>query len=241
MMTEIQLLGSLGERFGAKHRLDLTCPSVGEAVRALTAICPGFRAWILAHARPGFHVFAGDRALDESELRDPTGKQRIIIQPVLAGAKADWVKVVLGGLLIAAGVTAMVLTGGAASGAAIELGATALDIVNGVATAAIGYGLNLGITGISNMLASHATPAQTDSKNSPAVFSGPVNTTGVGVPVPVLYGELEIGSHIISADVSDYSVTATAPDGDTQLPNPGPGTWIRGPRSFDPDSYFGGV
>lgn len=234
MITEIQLLGPLGERFGATHKLDLSCPSVGEAVRALTAICPGFRAWLIEHSHPGFHVWAGDRDLDTSELKDPTGKRTIIIQPVLAGAKADWVKVVLGVGLAAAGIVGSVLTGGA--GVPFLIGA--LHVASGIVAT---VGLSMAVTGVSGLLASHPPPAQTDSKNSPAVFSGPVNTTGIGGPVPVLYGELEIGSHIISADVSDYSVTATAPDGDTQPPNPGPGTWIRGPRSFDPDSYFGGT
>lgn len=50
------------------------------------------------------------------------------------------------------------------------------------------------------------SPRGLSTKDSPQnqasyVFNGPVNTTAQGGPVPVLYGELEIGSAVASAGI----------------------------------------
>lgn len=217
MLTTITLGGHLGRRFGTEFRLDLDVPSPGEAVRALSAICKGFREHILKHGKRGYHVFVGRKSVrEEDELVLPSGATSIHIMPALAGAKSGWLGVVLGGLLIAAGAIVGAFYGWTGVGGA-------------VGHALVGLGLSMGFSGISTLLSGQPPAAQkekADGKNY--VFSGPVNTTGVGNAVPVVYGKLEVGSQVIFASVNIRPIAPKDPwPNDDPTPNPGPGRWHR--------------
>lgn len=210
MLTSITLGGFLGERFGREWNLDLDLPSPAEAVRALSAVCKGFRAFVLEHELPGYHVIIGEREdVAAEDLRKPTGRQTITIMPVLAGAKSDWVNIIIGGVLIAGGVAITIATAGAGVGAGISL-LHAGGLLLG------SYGVAMAVGGISRLLAGAPPPAATQKEtNDPNyVFAGPVNTTGVGQAVPILYGQLEVGSQVVSAGLATRTATTyTAPTG----------------------------
>jgi predicted phage tail protein len=215
MLTEIRLGGFLGQRFGREWRLDLDVPSPSEAVRALSAVCKGFRAFVLEHSAPGYHVILGEREdIAAEDLGKPTGRQSITIMPALAGAKSGWLNVILGAVLIAGGIGLLLVPGGQGFGA--HLLATGSSLL-------LGLGTSLAIGGVSQLLAGAPPPA--DKEKNPAndpnyVFTGPVNTTGIGHPVPILYGQLEIGSQVISAGISRHSVSDNGGSfgGDTEGP-----------------------
>ena len=194
MLKEIRLYGDLGKKFGRVHKYAVR--TVHEALRALQANHPEFEKFFIKdNAR--YRVWAGTSRLHSvEESVFPVGSTEIIrISPVISGAGGDDLfGLILGAALI---VFAPYLAPslGAAFGATVA-GTTAF-ITN------IGTALVLG--GIAQMLA--PTPSTTEIQERPEnkpsqVFSGPVNTTAQGHPVPVGYGRLIVGSAVISAGMS---------------------------------------
>ena len=74
--------------------------------------------------------------------------------------------------------------------------------------AAVGnIGLALALTGLSQMLT--PVPPVEEREQDPRLsfnFSGIQNTSRAGVPVPVIYGELIVGSVVISAAIENEQV-----------------------------------
>lgn len=182
-MREIRLYGELGKRFGRVHRFAVS--NAAEAIRALRANFPDFESSILELA-PGYRVRVGDNHLSEGcDLHAPSGdRETIRITPVLHGAKQGIGQVILGAVLIAAAVVGTVFFPG-----------------NPVSPYLMSAGITMVVGGVVQML---SPPPKTNEpnerpENKPSyVFSGAVNTTAQGHPVPVGYGRMIIGSAVIS-------------------------------------------
>lgn len=178
MLREVRLYGSLGRLFGRVHHLAVN--TAQEAVRALCANYPAFERYLREHSEPGYHVFIGKRNIGEADLSEPAGRDVIKIVPAVAGAKKGGIlQIVIGAVLAIVGV----VTG---------------------QTWLVQIGAVLALGGVAQMLT--PTPkidSGQQSENKPSyVFSGATNTTAQGNPVPVLYGEMVIGSAVISAGMS---------------------------------------
>lgn len=191
-LTEVRLYGHLRARFGKSHRLAVG--SAGEAVRALCAVLPGFRAHLAAHSAPGYRVWLGREAVaDHEALRAPAGPL-IRLVPLTAGAKN-------GGL-------GQIFLGAALIGLSFVPGLQA-PLISGmsfsVASIAANIGLGLVLGGVSQLIAGSPkapTPSERPNNAPSYAFNGAVNTTGQGNPVPVLYGRLRVGSQVISTGIS---------------------------------------
>lgn len=183
-LKTIKLYGALGERFGRVHRLAVA--NAAEAVRALISQIPGFRD---ALEMPGskYHVRLSGCTVDaEKELHRNTGGT-ISLVPEIAGAKKPGLfQAILGIVLIAvawwnpAGWT--VLGASISSGSVMMLGASML------------------LGGVVQMLSpvpKMPTLQDSDTRSSHA-FGSIENTTQQGLPVPVVYGEMLVGSRIVS-------------------------------------------
>ena len=202
MLKKVKLYGELAERYGKDWSLDIDSPK--EAVRALCANNPGFERFVATSQDRGvgYKISVGGTYLQNpiNEIYYPTGKQEIKIIPVVLGAKKDgtW-EVILGIALIAAGIywAPEIM----AAAAAVEAGtATATQIAIAAAgTAATNIGWGLVITGTGMLLT--PTPNAVDETSNYA-FNGAVNTIRQGVPVPVCYGQLIVGSSVISSGIS---------------------------------------
>lgn len=168
-LTEVHLHGALGARFGRLFRLDVR--SAVEALQALRCQLPGFNAAL--RQSPGFVLLAGEERLTESMLALETGRKPIHVMPVMAGATGIEIAVI-------AGVT-------------ITLADVVLTVSIVMALVQLGLGL-------ANM--SSDTPKADKNQNRTLEsysFNGPVNTVGQGAPVPVGYGRLKVGGHVISS------------------------------------------
>lgn len=190
-LREIRLYGHLGQRFGRLHHLAVA--NTAEAIRALAANFPGFERALMDH-KPGWHVSAGEAHLEQVErVHDPIGAADVIrIIPAIAGAKSGWMSILIGVALIAA---VAVIAGPAALFATGTLGGV---------VGSIGFSLVLG--GVAQLLAPKpemqaGSGAAEDQKPS-YVFSGPINTSQQGVGVPICYGEMTIGSVVVSTGIS---------------------------------------
>ncbi|HBX1436903.1 TPA: tail assembly protein [Klebsiella pneumoniae] len=191
MKTTIKLSGSMAQRFGRTHRRALT--SANEVFRALSNTIDGFDAYLREARAKGldFVIFRDRRNIghEEFETLGPGDELRII--PVIRGSKrAGLFQAVLGAALIAGGIAL-----GPAGAALIGKGA-ALNVAL--------VGASMAVGGVVQMLSPQASGLrmrqEPDNKPSYA-FGGPVNTTASGNPVPLLYGQREIGGAIISAGI----------------------------------------
>ncbi|EPK6501906.1 tail assembly protein [Klebsiella aerogenes] len=190
-LTTIRLYGALGARFGRVHRLAVQTSA--EAVKALSVNLSGFESYLLNAKKNGmvFAVFRGRKNIGVDDFQSLPGASDIRIAPVMEGAKkAGMFQTILGAVMIVAGL-ALGPAGWGILGTTVATGV----VVGGVTTAA---------GGIYQMLSPQPKGLQMreDPDNKPSyAFGGAVNTTAMGNPVAVLYGQREIGGAIISAGI----------------------------------------
>lgn len=200
-LRTIHLHGALRERFGPAYRLDVA--TAGEAGRALAAVVPGFRAFVV----PGrFRVIRGPLerglALGPDDLGFRLGRADLHIVPVIAGANgrgASIGKIVLGVALVAAAV--VFAPAGAGLAAALPAGGLGLGITFGNVAL---FGFAMAVAGVSQMLAPAPKAADFETRNAPDqrpsfLFNGAVNTSEQGVAIPLCYGRFRCGSVVVSA------------------------------------------
>ncbi|EPT7056310.1 tail assembly protein [Cronobacter sakazakii] len=190
-LKTVRLYGMLGAKFGRVHRLVIASPA--EACRALSVILPGFEQYMqTAHLRGlRFAVFKGKKNIGQDELKHNSGEEDIRIAPVIAGSKRGGVlQTILGAVLVVG---------------ALALGPVGIGAIAGSTAMSIGLmGGSMMIGGVVQMLSPQpgGLASRQDPDNAPSyAFGGPVNTTAMGNPVGLLYGEREIGGAIVSAGI----------------------------------------
>ena len=210
-MRVIKVYGSLAKFLGQRSfRAAVSTPA--EAMRFLVANFPALREHM---AEKYYKVGVGKIDLDigdqPEQLHYPTGKAEAIrIVPVIGGAKRGLGQILIGiGLIAAAFIIGPAVGGflgiGAGLGGAAGAGAAgSLGLVGGGFASAIGLiGVSLIIGGVSQLLA--PTPKTSYDETDPSKsynFSGIQNVSRQGVPVPICYGEVLVGSVIISAGIN---------------------------------------
>jgi predicted phage tail protein len=197
-LRDVRLYGVLGRQFGRVFRLAVSSPA--EAVRALSAVLPGFeRAFLGRDGRQAYHVFVGRgkqrRDLGEEEVGDIVGSEQTIrFVPVIAGAKRGGVlQTVVGYALMVAGAYVSIYS--PAAGSAIA-----------------GVGLNMMLGGVIQMLSPQRAKEDRGQENRPSyAFDGPVNETEQGGPVPVVFGRVICGSTVVSQGLSTVQIVQPEP------------------------------
>ncbi|EOH6309431.1 tail assembly protein [Acinetobacter baumannii] len=209
MLKTIKLYGILGQKFGREFKLDVA--NTREAMRALSVQIAGFEHFMLhAHEqglrfavflksknssnkrgkkRPAIYdhetkrLITGDN-IGEEQLDMNTEAEVIHIVPRVMGAGGNngILQLVLGAILIAA------------------------SFIPGIGQAAqvalIGAGAGMAMGGVASMLMPKIDNTQDqnqDGNRANKGFGGAVTTVAQGNPVPILYGQREIGGFIISA------------------------------------------
>jgi predicted phage tail protein len=193
-MKTVQLYGDMGERFGCEFVLDILSPA--EAVRALCAMVPGFRAYLQERLEAPFQVLVDDDDQDEQGLYAPVSSREVIkLVPLVAGAHGSFGQVLMGAALILASVyvPGLALWAGASYG-------TATAIATGVT--GLGWGMVLG--GVAQMLAKtpNVNAGTLSSDSQTWSFGSPTTTTGQGGSVPLCYGTMRVGGVVISAGIT---------------------------------------
>ncbi|WPK51694.1 tail assembly protein [Vibrio fluvialis] len=178
----VRLYGKLGAKFGRVHKF--VCNTPAEAVRALSAMVPGFQQEMMESRARGidYAVFIGKDNITEDCLDAPAGGQDIRIAPIISGSGR--------GFQVVAGV------------ALAAIGAYTYNPY------LVSAGLALAVGGaVQYMVKVPNGNTGTESADNGASynFNGPVNVTAQGNPIPTLYGELITGSVTVSGDM--YSET----------------------------------
>lgn len=187
-LRTIRLYGALGKEFGKVHRLDVRTPA--EAIKALLVNFPKMHQLLMDNPTAPYKVMVADEPQVFDQLGNPfSSKESFKIIPVIQGT-GGFGRIIVGALLIAATV-AFPATAGITLWGTTTIGSLATSI-----------GLSLILGGVIEMLTQ--APESNSLQNAPVAenpsytFSGTVNTTAQGNPVPVCYGELIIGSAVIS-------------------------------------------
>lgn len=108
-LKTIRLLGAAGRKFGREFKIAVKSPA--EAFRALCALCPGLRAWVLEQHEKGvaWRVVIKDRkGVSAEDLKWETGHDVITFSPTLRGSgggeSSGFFQIILGVALIAAAI-----------------------------------------------------------------------------------------------------------------------------------------
>lgn len=207
MLRKIKLHGRLGKKFGREFEFDVS--TVGDGVRALCALVPGF----MEEMRKGSYSIRvrGNRTVYFNEHMinlDLAGATVIHLTPRPAGAKNGGIgKFILGALILTAAIVLAPVTGGTSLVAA--LGQTAFLGISFGTIALLGATIML--SGLALMLSPMPKVGDYgDREERPPslMFNGAINTREQGGAVPLVYGEVIVGSVMISAGLVSEDVTA---------------------------------
>lgn len=184
-MTQVILHGILAKEFQKSFSLAIKRPK--EVFDAISCSHDNFRNRIVELCNQGVHfalLVNGKKMTSIEDLSAVLNHQKIDIVPVIIGA---------GGvaLVTALGFSTAVGTGGAFAAAAINA------VIMGVA-----------MMGIQMMLAPKPEIQRPESVVNSAkqsyLFSSKANVAEQGIPVPVGYGRLRVGSAIIQSTIKSY-------------------------------------
>jgi predicted phage tail protein len=193
MLRKIRLYGQLAKFVG--HRvLEADVATAAEAVRFLLANWPELERHM---ADQHYRVHTGGDDLALEELHNPASGDIKII-PVITGAGA--VGRILAGIALIA--FAIVTAGAGIAGLGLGFSASTATSIGLV-------GASLVLGGVAQLLT--PTPKTNKDEGDPRKsfsFSGIQNTSRAGLPVPVVYGEMLVGSVVVSAGVDIVQVAA---------------------------------
>ena len=213
MQQVVRLLDDLGERYGAKHVYhNLRTPA--DAIKLLCINYPAFRDELLTSHEKGvaYRVLQAGVDLDIGDLQLPIGQNDLVLVPVLSGADDNpFTRVIFGAVLIGAsfftgGATIGLLGFAAPVAVSTALGTIGATLILGGVTQMLSPQPDLGgIGGVSTRGEFQATRPESVNRGADGqqsyAYLGAQNTVGVGATIPVAYGKVLIGSHVISADV----------------------------------------
>jgi len=193
-MTNVTIHGEFGEIYGTNHKFKVK--KLLEITNALEANNPGVKNFLLSKFKDGLGYAFIDPQNPEKKWETPeqlssaNAPEEIHIVPTITGA-----------FVFTAIATIAVGIGGFVAGA---LGALGTALASGGVLANLAIGLL--IPGIMSLFFPVETPkpqtAESKIDMSSYIFTNLENNSVQGFPVPLLYGELRVGSNIITTNVT---------------------------------------
>ena len=201
-MIKVKVYGKL-RKFVGQSFFDLEITSPKEAFSFLVNNFQGIKEHIKEQE---YCIMAGDVRITE-DLLDMQTQSEIKIIPVVHGEFLNFIlgaAAIFGGKAVA-GATAGIL------GAKI-LGTTVATLAGAALTS---IGVNMVIGGVTDMLTPDVQQPQQsgmDQTDPQALtsfnFTGLANVSKQGVPIPIVYGEVMVGSVIVSAGVDSFQINS---------------------------------
>ena len=219
------LAGELGEKYGKQHEYyNLQTPA--DAIKLLCINYPALKQDMMQahHNGVGYKVIQGGAAMGYGELNLPFGSKPLLVVPVITGSGGGTGQILAGvGIVAAAIAFAPVSAGFLGLGQGLAGG----FLATGVSSALGSLGAGLILSGTANLISPQPDfnagriKGQGTNVRGPGpdgvtrggmgeqsyAFSGPANTVGTGATLPVIYGQVIAGSHLLAVhlDVSDES------------------------------------
>ena len=207
-MKVVKVYGALRKRLGqCRFEFDVATPA--QAIKALCVNFPGLEKWLIDSEKDGVAyrvAVSKEKATQEdmSPLFMPfSDKEVFSITPVVAGAGRGLGQVLIGAALITA---AVFMAPAAAAGGGFFKAAAAGQSLTAMGYASIAVG-NLGISLVLGGIAQAISPqpdtglerGREAAKLESFVFNNVVNTAKQGLPVPIAYGRVFVGSAVLSS------------------------------------------
>lgn len=184
-MATVRFYGDL-EKFGRTFKLDVL--NTGEAIRALIFQIPGLQK----HLNSGFYrVRIAGHDISEADIQSGlfsslSNKDVIHIIPKTIGAKNGGLfSFIAGAVLVVVGIIG--------------------NIYGGWGTPLINAGIGLMVSGVATMLTKMPTMSTSEGeKHNNTLFSNLDNAVTQGEAIPLCYGEIMIGSKVLSQGLSTH-------------------------------------
>ena len=199
-MKVVKVYGALKKRLG-QGTFELNVETPAQAIKALCANFNGLEKWFIDNDQNGiaYKVLVGHSQIGQDnieELSYPWSEKEVFsIPPGLSGAGRGFGRFLLGAAIVA---TAVFVPGGIA--------ATGWAKATWMAKAAVSIGASLALGGVAQMLSPQPPRPKEANKNESFGFGGVTNTIEQGVPVPICYGRLYVGSAAISVGLATDQV-----------------------------------
>ena len=192
MITKIKLHGKLSKIYGESFEFkNINKPM--DAIKAMDSIMPGFRKHIINEAKAGGHyeiiVNGASKNAFQLETKEKSIKEVEIVPCILGYAP---VVIILG--VIAVGVGMAGIYGLAVSAFLIALG------------------VGLIIAGIMYLLTPipenepNEQSIRSSIRNSSFLFQNPTNSSSQGRAIPIVYGRLRVGSHVVGTTITNFQL-----------------------------------
>lgn len=199
-MKTVKVYGKLRELLG-QCRFELNVSTPAQAFKALLVNFPQLERFILDSEKDGvsYRMMVGRQHIGEQNFGDlalPFGEREVFsIAPAIAGAGGNFGRILLGAGLI--GASFLFPGAGLFGGGGVVATGTLATVGTGLS--AIGAGLVLG--GVAEMISPTPEPQQRKEAEQleSFTFSGIVNISRQGIPVPVVLGRAYAGSVVISS------------------------------------------
>jgi len=214
-MKVVKVYGALRKRLGqCRFEFDVATPA--QAIKALCVNFPGLDKWLVDSEKDGvgYRVAVSKEKVTEDNLVSLampfSDKEVFSITPVIAGAGRGFGQFLLGAALITAGI--FLAPAAAAGGGFFTAGATGTTLgTMGYVSLAVGnLGISLALGGIAQAISPQPEPPSLDEavQLESFTFSNVVNTSRQGMPCPIAYGRVFVGSAVLSSglDVDQVQV-----------------------------------
>ena len=215
-MKVVKVYGALRKRLGqCRFEFDVNTPA--QAIKALCVNFPGLDKWLIDSEQDGVGyrvTVSKEKATEENiaPLLLPFSEKEVFsITPVIAGAGRGTGQIFAGIALIALsavtfGSSAAFAGAFSATGLAAGAGATAFGSI-----ALFKIGAYLTLTGIAQAISPQPDLSSLDNGPDAArlesfSFSNVVNTARQGLPVPIAYGRVFVGSQVISSGLDTDAI-----------------------------------
>lgn len=205
----IKVYGALRELLG-KTRFEFVADTPAQAMRALLVNFPQLEQWLLDSEKNGvaYRVTVGKQKIHEQDVSGmflPWSEQDVFaITPVLTGSGGGgFGQILLGAALL--GLSFVTFGAGLfAGGTGLGTSATGLvgatGIYAGAGSAVLGVlGAGLLLNGVAQVISPVPEPPKEATRIESNSFSGIQQTVRQGVPVPIAYGRVFVGSAVVSA------------------------------------------
>tara|TARA_R100001440_G_C2509418_1_gene117649 strand:+ start:221 stop:823 length:603 start_codon:yes stop_codon:yes gene_type:complete len=200
MLSNIKLYGELSEKCNGHTELQAVLNRPVDAIRFLINNFDNLESHIIKN---NYKVIVDDQDIEEVELDFPSFPQEIKIIPIISGS-GNVGRIIAGVVLIGA---AIAFSGGAG------LGILGKSIFTGgaLAPAALAgkVGMFLVLSGVAGLLT--PTPDVPEDEGDPTKsfsFSGVQNNARAGIPIPICYGHVLVGSIPVSASITTVDINA---------------------------------
>jgi len=224
-MKVVKVYGALRKKLG-QCRFEFEAETPAQAIKALCVNFPGLDSWFIDSEKDGvnYRLSIGKEKIEENNamlIGCPWSEREVFsITPVLAGAGSTGAQIGIGigliaasfllpgaGLFGTASVFGQVAAGSAAAVpmvGAIGVAGSAFLTVVGTALSAVGASLILSgvaqaISPTPEFSASGLERGREAARLESFNFSAIVNTSQQGLPVPIAYGRVFVGSAVISS------------------------------------------